>query len=204
MRLWGFVSAMTGQPLTALTQSLPDPVELLGDGAQPFALMVLALLGGRREQDSFLADETLDPGEELQFLGKLRELLGVRQGGAQGCKCDHEGRHRTRAPRLKAWRRTARRRSAGRLPAAGPPVLGQLGCSRRRCGHPCPMRPRRPTRVAKSAPGRRPFADRNARSVGCGRLTAPLSETPSACLVVDRLPRLEHADLSKRMARHCG
>jgi hypothetical protein len=85
VRLCGFVSAMTGQPLSARAQSLPDPVELLGDGSQPFALMVLALLGGRREQDSFLADETLDPGsrativpEELQFLGKLRELLGVR------------------------------------------------------------------------------------------------------------------------------
>ena len=78
MRLCGFVSAMTGQPLSARAQSLPDPVELLGDGSQPFALMVLALLGGRREQDSFLADETLDPGEELQFLGKRRELLGVR------------------------------------------------------------------------------------------------------------------------------
>ena len=84
MRLCGFVSAMTGQPLSALAQSLPDVVELLGDGAQPFALMVLALLGGRRERDSFLADETLDPGEGVQFLGKLRELLGVRQGGAQG------------------------------------------------------------------------------------------------------------------------
>jgi hypothetical protein len=78
VRLCGFVSAMTGQPLSARAQSLPDPVELLGDGSQAFALMVLALLGGRREQDSFLADETLDPGEELQFLGKLRELLGVR------------------------------------------------------------------------------------------------------------------------------
>jgi hypothetical protein len=46
VRLRCFVSAVTGQPLSALPQSLPDPVELLGDGAQPFALMVLASLGG--------------------------------------------------------------------------------------------------------------------------------------------------------------
>jgi hypothetical protein len=76
---------MTGQPLSALAQSLPDPVELLGDGAQPFALMVLALLGGRREQDSFLADETLDlTSKHCSARSKRKELrsLGIQWAGS--------------------------------------------------------------------------------------------------------------------------
>ena len=205
MRLCGFVSAMTGQPLSALAQSLLDPVELLGDGAQPFALMVLALLGGRREQDSFLADETLDPGEELQFLGKLRELLGVRQGGAQGCKCDHERRHRTRAPRLKgvaangapAISRTLARCGAASARAAR--VLEKDDVViRARCGHGVPHALQSPLLAVGRLPTGMPGA--SAAAVSPRRLQKLLRR----CLAVNRLPRLEHADLSKRMARHCG
>ena len=180
MSLCGFVSAMTGQPLSALAQSLPDPVELLGDGAQPFALMVLALLGAVASRTASSPTRPSIRAKSSSSSGSSESSWACARAEPRGANVIMRGGIGRGRRASRASRRTARRRSAGRLPLRGRQCSGSSGARERRCGHPCPMRPRRPPRVAKSAPGRRPFADRNARSVGCGRLTAPLSETPSA------------------------
>jgi hypothetical protein len=71
---WGALSARLGraacgaESLSALAEPLPDPVEFLGDRAQPLSLLFSTWRNGDGEQRGLLADEVLDPREQLQLV----------------------------------------------------------------------------------------------------------------------------------------
>ena len=57
-----------------LLELLPDPIELGRDLSQPVALLALALLTRDGEQRGFLANQALDPREQLELRRNRREI----------------------------------------------------------------------------------------------------------------------------------